>query len=139
MWFVLLFKLFYFIIREFDVERGDGLIKMFHFGCADDRRRDMRLVQYPCQGNLRSGYIVIFRNFPCAVSHHEILIAEIQTIPKRIVIGTFCFSASATFAIPREEAACHWAPWNETNTLIDTQWNHLAFFLTINQIVVILH
>src|SRR5262245_26575505 len=112
MWFVLLFKQLYFLIREFDIKRGDGLIEMFHFGRTDDRCCDIRLVQYPCQGNLRSGYIVIFRNFPCAVCNDKIFIAEIQAIPKRIVIGTFGLSASAALAISREEAAGHWAPWN---------------------------
>lgn len=38
------FQSFDFFLRKFDVQRGDGLIQVFHFARANDRRGDVRFV-----------------------------------------------------------------------------------------------
>src|SRR3990172_1966064 len=139
MWFIWLFESFHLIFREFDIECGNGLIEMVHFGGADDRRCDIRLAQHPCQCNLRAGYTTFLRNLCSATCNGEILFAEIQAICKWIAIGACGFAATAALAVPRKETARHRTPWNETDALILAQRDHLTFLFPIGKVVVILH
>src|SRR5215217_6160875 len=112
---------------------------MLYFGRSNNGRCDMGLTQYPRQGDLRSRNSVFLCNVCRTICDREIFVAEIQSLREWIAVGSFGLPATFAFAIPRKEAACHRAPGNESNALINTQRNHFTLFLTIDQIVVVLH
>src|SRR5688572_972833 len=136
---VWLFKTFYLIVRKFDFERGNGLIEMIHLGRADNGTVYIGFIQDPCQRDLGGSDTSFLRNFRGAVCHIEILFTEIQAFRKRIAVGAFCFAAAITFAISRKETTRHWAPGDESDTLLLAQRDHLAFLFTIDEVVMVLH
>src|SRR5512138_660194 len=112
---------------------------MVHFGGADDGGVDVRLAQDPCQGDLRAGYTAFFGDLPGAICHSEIFFTEIESFCKRVTISTGCCSTTFACAVACEESPCHRTPWDESDSLVNAQGDHLAFLLTIDKVVVILH
>src|SRR6266498_5411953 len=101
------FEFLHFLIRELDIECRNGLVEMIHFGRTNNWAVDIRLVQNPCESDLRTGDAAFFRDFGDAVGNIEIFLAEVQTICKRVCIGPCSSAATAALPITREESACH--------------------------------
>lgn len=82
--FVGFFEALDFLLGQFDVERGDGLIEMFHFCGTDNGGRDVGFAQHLRQSNLRSGDAACLGNFSGPFGDDKIFFAEIKLIRKRI-------------------------------------------------------
>ena len=69
----------------------------------------------------------------------EIVILEIEPLSEGIRFGPRRRLGTLRLAISCEKASRQWTPRNQSDALVETQRDHLAFFLAIDQIVVILH
>ena len=85
--FVRLFELLDFLGGKLDVEGGDGLIEVIHFGRADDRTVDIGIMQDPGKSDLRAGHAALLCHVRHMIGHGEILVAEVQPFRKRIAFG----------------------------------------------------
>ena len=70
----------------------------------------------------------------------EIIAVEVHVFLHLVCLRTLGRALSAVaLAIALEKAARQRTPWNQTDALIHTEWIHLALFLAVDQVTMILH
>src|SRR5438093_3602053 len=102
------------------------------FTCADDRCRDARLVQNPCQRNLRVIGAALFRQLGHAIDNCEVFGPVI--LPARKFVGLRADGLAVVFfsAITDDESASQRAEWRDCYTLGAAERQHLPFFLAVD-------
>ena len=124
---------------ELDRKRGDGVVDLVGLGGADDRRRDTGLVQQPGQCHLSRLRTQLIGDLGAALGHREVGVAVIHRVRERIAARARRLAGLVAAAVARQEAARQRAPWDQADALVETERDHLALFLAVDEVVVVLH
>ena len=140
MWFVGCFQLLDFVGGEFEFERAEGVFELVELACSDDGRGDDGLGEDPGQGYLRGLDVACCGDFDHAIDDIEVLVLAVEAVGEGVGAGAEGFGfAVAALAGAGEHAAREWAPGNAADLLVEAERDHLAFFFTVDEIVVVLH
>ena len=124
--------------READGECSDRVLKMTRLGRADDRSRDGGLGQQPCQRHLCARNAALLGDLSEPIDNRMVgsLGFRIHTVAEDVALG-----ARSGHGLPgaRETSASQRAPGNDGDALGAAEADHLALFLAIEQVVVVLH
>src|ERR1700730_11770051 len=83
---------------------------------------------------------MFFRYFLSHRCDLEIVVMKIHVLLHLVGLGAFGWPFPAfALAIALEKSTRERAPGNNSDALIHAEWNHLAFLLAVDQVVMILH
>ena len=108
---------------------------MLDLRSADDRRGHARFVEDPRQRDLGRADATLFRDLRDAVGDREIRLGDIKTLRDFVSLPAFGRSTP----ISCQKTARQRTPRNHCHPFIDTQRNHFALFLAIDEVVMVLH
>src|SRR5581483_5789822 len=128
-----------FLFRQLDIDRGNQLLDVVEFGRADDRGGYAGRPENPGAGDLRGRDAAFARDADGGVGDREVRVAEVHAARHRIALRAHGVAGAAGFAVAGKEAASQRAPRDHAHALVDAQRDHLTIFLTIDQVVVVLH
>ena len=113
---------------------------MMYLRGSDYGRCNARRLEYPGTGNLGRGDTPLFGDLFYCRGNNEIVLTKIIVMRKRIGFGALGQDrAPLGLTVTGKETARQRAPRNERHALVDAQRIHLPFFLTIDQVVMVLH
>jgi len=128
-------QLGYLLLRELDPDRSHSILQVMRLGRAHDWGRDFRLVQQPCQRDLGCRHSTIFGDLGHGIHNPVVGFLRIELLGVIVFLYAQCFGLAA----PGQHAARQRALWDKTYAFGVVQGNHLALFLAIDQVVVVLH
>src|SRR5439155_22188947 len=106
---------------------------------TDDRRGDARLMQNPGQRNLRIVQSALPGKFADAINNRKVFGAVILFPRELVRLGANCVTVILLPAIPYHKSARQRAEWRHSDPFCAAQRMHLTFFLSIDDVVVVLY
>src|ERR1700743_3636499 len=128
------------VFGQLQFQRGERILEVPGLAGADDRRGDGRLREDPCERDLGRLNVAFLGNRNDAVDDIEVTIAVVAAVAELVgaCAGRFGLSIAA-LARTGEESAGERAPRDAADALIEAKRNHLALFLAVDEVVVVLH
>src|SRR5208282_3771069 len=71
--------------------------------------------------------------------HFEVVLAEVHILGEVVGLRARGWAGAALVAIARQKSARERAPWNQADAVVDAKRIHLALFLAIDEVVMVLH
>mgnify|MGYP000008797150 CR=1 FL=1 len=102
---VRLFEILALFVGQANIERGDRFRQVMGLGRTDNRRGDFRFVQVPRQRDLRGLDAAPLGKFDDAFRNREILVAIVEFVRVRIIVGARRFPFFVPRAIARQKTA----------------------------------
>src|SRR5436190_3466429 len=112
---------------------------MAELGRADDWGGHARLVQQPGERHLRPRDAALAGHLREAVDDVEVLSTAVPLVLERIRFGAPRLALALSRARAGKKAAREGAPRDNADALVDALRDHLALFLAVEQVVVVLH
>src|SRR6202012_692682 len=110
---------------------------MMRLRSADDRCGDAGTGRNPRQGDLGPRHAALFGHLLHGLDDRAvgILGGLVQRTPEDVAL----LARAALVPIARESPACQRAPWQHGDLLVFAERDHLALFLALEEVVVVLH
>src|SRR5260370_22637449 len=127
------------VTSERHIGGRDCLFEMTNFGCPNDRSADSRSLQDPCARDLRGCDAPFLRDLLDQAQYFEVVLAKVHVLREVIGLCARGRAAAAFIAIASKESASQRTPRHQADAVVDAQRIHLALFLAIDQVVMVLH
>src|SRR5690348_2342703 len=124
---------------EFDLDRGKQFLDVLDLGRADNRSGHPGRLQNPRTRYLRRRDTALARDPHRRVGDSEVRFAKVQIARDFVGPGPQRVAAAARAPVAGEKAARERTPRDDADALVDAERNHLALFLAVDQIVMVLH
>src|SRR5712672_1545729 len=126
--------------RQLDFDGLDQLLQMIRLGRTDNRRRNAGRLHDPRACDLCRRDFALLRYIRYRRGDFQVALLIVQALAE--LVGLRPLGRRPAVAGPaavRKKSTRKRTPRNQPDALIDAQWIHLALFLAINEIVMILH
>ena len=123
--------------RELERQRGHRVVELLEPRRADDRRRDFALGEHPGERDLRARPAEPRRDRGERLGHFPIGLGglRVERAAEAVVLGAH----ARRVPVARQPAARERAPRDHADALVLAERQHLALFLAIEQVDVVLH
>src|SRR5437899_3683263 len=133
---VRLFKGFDLLVGQLEVDSCDSVLEVMGLGGANDRSGHYRLAEQPGQRDRCTRNAFRTRDFGNPLDDFTVRLRRVIQRPAEFVPLR---SRRLLIPVPRKSTAGKGTPRNDPYTLVCAERQHLAFFLTVKQVVVVLH